>query len=298
MPVAENGHYRSAVDAGRIVEHRAFESGLLQLCDASVPELNHFFFRAELQAAGGTRFDARRLESDFDSIDAQRALRHFSRRLAELRNVERAAGRAITAADACRRIHIDDPVRILNDRSRCGTRREAARLRAVHALIFAHEPHRAAVIGCAFVEADQIPELRIELGQRLIGPFLMRGQSPEVIPFHTRGFACLAANAGGRIDVLRDHFLCAETGLGSPHRGGGASDFECLFAHRRLLTPSPDSRGTLCTPASRRSGRRPTASGNSPAVLRGLLPLHNPNESGSRCARAACHRHSSPASDW
>src|SRR4029079_13610443 len=106
---------------------------------------NHRFFRAELQAAGRTRFDARRLESDFDAVDAQRALLSLSSLRVELRHVERTTGRAVAAADAFRRVDVDDAVRVLHDRARRGTRFEASRLRAMHTLIVSHEPHDVAV---------------------------------------------------------------------------------------------------------------------------------------------------------
>src|SRR5438270_4092694 len=298
MAVAEDRDDARTFDARRVVQHRVRETEAVELLHTRIAELHHLLFRSELQASGRTRFDARRLEADFDAIDAESALRHLARRLVELRHIERTTGRAIPAADARGRIHIDDTVGVLNDRAWRGTGGETSRLRAMHALVFAHEPHRTAVIARALLESNQVPELGIELWKRLIRALLMRGDRLEIVPFLTRRLARLAADAGSGVDVLRNGFSLANSGGASPHGSGGAADFHRLFSHRRVLTPSPDSRGTPCTPASMCSDRPPTASGNSPAVLRDLSQRRSPNESGLRCARCACRRRSSPAGGW
>src|SRR4029077_6132367 len=156
--------------------------------------------------AGRTCLDARRLQSDFHAIDAERALRHLSGLFAELRNFKWTARGAVAAADALGLIDIDDAIRVLHDRARRRTCLQAAGLRAVHALIFAHQPHQAA-FHFAFVEADEVPELRVELRKGLIRSCLLRRDSLEVVPFLTRRLARLAANARRRIDVLGDDRL-------------------------------------------------------------------------------------------
>src|SRR3989442_719873 len=88
----------------RGIEHGVLEARALELRHARVAHGDHLLLGPELQAAGRTRFDARGLQSDFDAVDTQRALGHLARRLVELRDVERTAGRAITASNAFRRI--------------------------------------------------------------------------------------------------------------------------------------------------------------------------------------------------
>ena len=191
-----------------------------------------------MQAAGGTGFHARRLESHGRTVHAQRALRHLSGLRVELRHVERAARLAVAAADAVVLIHVHDPVGVLDDRARCGAGLEASRLGAVHALVLAHEPHQPA-LDFAFVEADEIPEAGVERRHRLVGTDLLRRERRQVIPFLARNLAGLAADAGGRVDVLGDRGHASHARGASPDRGGGAADLEALYAHdRRLLTPS------------------------------------------------------------
>src|SRR5689334_7015005 len=107
-----------------------------------------------MQAARGTRLNARRLKSFAYAVGAKRALEHPVRLRIHLRNVERAAGDAVAAADTVGLLKIYDSVRVLNDGAVRGTRRKAAGLGAMHALILAHEPHQRAVFALMFVEED------------------------------------------------------------------------------------------------------------------------------------------------
>src|ERR1700681_1631183 len=131
MAMTEDRDHARSADTLRVIQHRVLEAGILELRHTRVRQRDHVFFRAELQAAGGTRFDARRLEPHFDAIDAERALRHLSGLLAELRNFKRTAGGAVAAADALGLIDIDDAVRVLHDGAGCRARLETAGLRAV-----------------------------------------------------------------------------------------------------------------------------------------------------------------------
>src|SRR5260370_19685910 len=138
MSVTEIRNAARALNAGRIGEHRILEAGSLQLRHARIGERDHLVLRAELQAAGRTGLDARRLESDLDAVDAQRALRHFAGALTEFRHVERAAGRTISAADAVVRVDVDDAVGVLHDRARRGAGLATAARPTVHPLVLAH----------------------------------------------------------------------------------------------------------------------------------------------------------------
>ncbi len=129
----------------------------------------------------------------------------------EFRNVERAAGHAISAADAIRLLEIDDAVGILNDGGVRRTSREAARIGAVHALVFAHQQHHAAVGALVFVELDQVPVIPCRLRHRLVG-VVKRGFGERVtVPFQAGHFAGFAADAGGGVHQLADLEFAVQT---------------------------------------------------------------------------------------
>src|SRR5258706_1983667 len=89
------------IDARRIVDARFLNSIILaELLGAGLRQILHVVFGSKVQAAGGTRLDARRLEPLTYAIDAQRAFEHLLGRGIELRNIERASANAITAANA------------------------------------------------------------------------------------------------------------------------------------------------------------------------------------------------------
>src|SRR5262249_1408709 len=147
---------RSA-DALRIVYARILVRGVLtQLAGAVFGELLHIRFRAEMKASRRARFDAGRLEPYVDAVRTERALEDFLRFRIELRDVERAAGQAILAADAILLMKIDDTVGVLHDGAVGGARAQASRIGAVHALILAHQPSERAVGKLVLVEADQV----------------------------------------------------------------------------------------------------------------------------------------------
>src|SRR2546429_5783334 len=64
-----------------------------ELFGARLREFFHIVFAAKVQAAGGARFDARRLEAFADAVGAKRALEDAMRLRVHLRNVEWAAGK-------------------------------------------------------------------------------------------------------------------------------------------------------------------------------------------------------------
>src|SRR5271165_2939610 len=98
-----------------------------------------------MQAARRAGLDAGRFEPHRNAVVAQRALKDFARWWIEFRNVEWAPSHAISATDAIRLLEIDDAVGILNDGGVRRAGREAARVCAMHALVFAHQQHHGAV---------------------------------------------------------------------------------------------------------------------------------------------------------
>src|SRR2546428_2369186 len=120
-------------------------------------QATHVGLRAELEAAGRTRFDARRFEALSDAVRAQRAFVDLLRRAVELRNIERTTGDAVLAADAVLLIEIDDPVGVLHDGPVGRTCAQAPGIFAVHALVLAHQPLQRAVLPLMRVELDAIP---------------------------------------------------------------------------------------------------------------------------------------------
>src|SRR6266480_7638993 len=99
-----------------------------ELFGARLREFFHIVFAAKMQAAGGARFDARRLEAFADAVGAKRALEDAMRLRVHLRNVEWAAGNAVTAADAVGLLEVHDAVGVLDDGPIGGTRRETTRV--------------------------------------------------------------------------------------------------------------------------------------------------------------------------
>src|SRR6202023_3125428 len=107
-------------------------------------QLLHVVLGAEVQAAGGTGPDARGLEPLADAVHAERALEHLARLRAELRDVEGTAGDAIATPDPLLLLEVPDAVGILDNGAVGRTRLQPPRLRAVHALVLAHQHHQAA----------------------------------------------------------------------------------------------------------------------------------------------------------
>src|SRR5207249_2173382 len=67
------------------------------------------------------------------------------------------------------KLKIDDAVGVLHDSPVRGTCRQAPRLRAMHALILAHQPHQRAVFALVLVEENQVPVIPARLRHRLVG---------------------------------------------------------------------------------------------------------------------------------
>src|SRR5437870_9784693 len=213
-----------------------------QLLRARVRDRAHVALRAELQTAGGTRFDARGLESLTDAVRTQGALVDLLRRAVERRDVEGTARDAVLAPDAVLLLKIDDAIGVLNDRAVRRTCAQAPGILAVHALVLAHQPHLRAVVALMLVELDQVPVVPLSGRHRLVrvveGGLLER----HVVPFDARDFAGLAADAGRHVDVLADFFLALNAGAGdAPGVAGDLSDLQDAGRHVRS---SQSSRGT------------------------------------------------------
>ena len=176
-----------------------------------------------MQATRRAGLDARRLEPFAHAIRAKRALENAMRLRVHLRNVKRASGDAIAAADAIGLLEIDDAVGVLDDGAVRGTSRQAAGLGAVHALVLAHEPHQRAVFAFVLVEEDQVPVIPARLRHRLVGVTEDGFAERQVVPFHAGHFAGFAADAGGGVDEFADGVFTL--GVFSGHASGMPGNF-------------------------------------------------------------------------
>ena len=213
-----------AADAGRVVHAGVREIGMLaELLRAVSSELKHVVFRTKVQAAGRTRLDARRLESLAHAVGTERTFEDAMRLRIHLRNVERAAGDAVTAPDAIGLLKIHDAIGVLHDGAVGGTGGQTARLGAVHALVLAHEPHQRAVFALVLVEEDQVPVIPARLRHRLVGVTEDGFAERQVVPFHAGHFAGFAADAGGGVDEFADGVFTL--GVFSGHASGMPGNF-------------------------------------------------------------------------
>ena len=190
-----------AADRLRIVDSRlVVPKVLLELMRALVGDELHVIFRAEFQAAGRARFDARRFQTLADAIGAKRALVDFFGRLVELGDVEGATGSAELTADAVFLLEIHDAIRVLHNGAVGWTRPQTPGIGAVHALILAHQPLNRAVFTLVLIELDEVPEVPTRFGHRLVG--VVEGRFPErhIVPLDARHLAGLASNARRGID--------------------------------------------------------------------------------------------------
>src|SRR5258708_28201975 len=141
--------------------------------------------------------------------------------LRNARNVERTTRHAIAAADAVFLMEIDDAVRVLDDRARCRTGFQASRILAVHAAVLADQPFEVAIRILVFAESHQRPRVLAEVAWVVVDANVGADSVAQVVPFHARGLARLAADALGDVDQLRDalHDRRGAYPRG-PHRGG------------------------------------------------------------------------------
>src|SRR6266446_9356829 len=160
--------------------------------------LLHVFLGTEHERAGRTGFDAGRFEADRNAVGAQGALVGFVIALRDARNVERAAGDAVPAANAVLFVKIHDTVRVLHDRARRRAGFQAPRVGAVHAAVLADQPFQIALGVLVFGEAHQGPGLAGQIARVVVNPNVGADLVAQVVPFHARDLARLAADALGR----------------------------------------------------------------------------------------------------
>src|SRR3989440_1584035 len=114
--VMQNINDTGAADAWRIV-HAGIRvvRMLAKLFRAPFGKKLHILLAAEVQTARRAGLDARRLEPFADAIRAQRTLENAMGLGVHLRNVKRASGDAIAAANAIGLLEIDDAIGVLHD---------------------------------------------------------------------------------------------------------------------------------------------------------------------------------------
>src|SRR5258705_8953178 len=153
--VVEDVNPASAADARGIVYAGVFITEVIaKLFGAILGKELHVVLGAEMQAAGGAGLDASRFKPLADAIRAEGTLVHPLGDTVELRNVERAARDAITAADAMILLEIHDAVGVLNDGAVGGASFQTTLLGAVHALVLAHQPLQRTIFALVLVEED------------------------------------------------------------------------------------------------------------------------------------------------
>src|ERR1043166_4909922 len=102
----------------------------------------------------------------------------------KLRNVKRTPGDAVTATDAVLLLKIDDAVFKLNDGAVSRTRAQATWIFAVHALVFAQQPHEIAVVALVFDKLDQVVVVPLGGGHCLVGVVEGRFAKRMLVPFN------------------------------------------------------------------------------------------------------------------
>src|ERR1051326_7221370 len=142
---------------------------LPELRRATFAEVLHVGLAAEVQASGGTGFDAGRLQPRAYAIRTQRTLVDLLRFGVELWNVERTTGDAVLAADAVVLIEIDDAIRILHDCAVCRAGAQTSWIGAMHAAVLAHQPAQRSIFGDMLVEADQVVVIPRQVRHGLVG---------------------------------------------------------------------------------------------------------------------------------
>ena len=136
-------------------------------------------------------------------------------------HVERTAGHAVAATDAVFLVEIDDAVRVLHDGARRRTGFQTARILAVHAAILADQPLEVAVVVFVFGKTHHRPRLRRQVRRIVIGAMVFADFITQVVPFHARCLASLAADAFRHIDQLGHGASHRAARLRRGHRGSG-----------------------------------------------------------------------------
>src|SRR5690606_37405664 len=108
--VVQHVHHVRAADAVRVVQAGLVETALPEVGDAPGGMLLHVLLAAEDDRPGGAGLHAGRLQPDRHAVGAERALVGLLVLFGDARNVERAAGDAVAAADAVVLVEVDDAV--------------------------------------------------------------------------------------------------------------------------------------------------------------------------------------------
>src|SRR6266851_1004657 len=245
--VMQHVNHAGATHARRVIYAGIREVEVIaKLFRASFRKELHIVLATEVQASRGTRLDACRFQPFAHAIRAQRALEHAIGLRVHLWNVERASRNAVAAADAVGLLEIDDAICVLHDGPVRGTGRQASGLRAVHALVFAHQPHQGAVFAFVLVEEDEVPVIPARLRHGLIGVIEDGFAEGQVVPLHARHFARFAADAGGGVDEFADCKLALGVFAGNGARvTGNFLDAQYFLAHGILYAFSSFTRKPL-----------------------------------------------------
>ena len=191
--VVEDIHNVRAADAGRIVKSGIGMSCMFaKLRRALLAKLLHIVFRSEVQTSRRTRFDASRFKPGADPVRTQSALMNLLRFRIKLRNIERAAGHAVLAADAIVLVKVDDAICILHDGAVSRTGAKTSRVGTMQAAILAHQPTESAVVGNMLIEADQVVIIPFQIWHGLVGIIKNRFPKRIAIPLKTSDFARFA----------------------------------------------------------------------------------------------------------
>src|SRR5690606_6799077 len=145
--------------------------------------------------AGRTGLHAGRLQPHRHPIRAQGALVGLPVLGGEPRDVERATGDAVAAADAVVLVEVDDAVGVLHDGAGARAGLQAARLGAVHAAVLADQPFEVARIRVLVLgKAHQGPGLGRQVHGVVVDAVGLAHLVADVVPLRTRHLARLAAD--------------------------------------------------------------------------------------------------------
>ena len=203
---------------------------------AAVRDLDHLLFGAEMQAACRTSLDAGRFKPLTYAIGTERALENLLRLLIELRNIERTARDAVTTTNAVLLLKIDYAIFVFNDRTVSGTRAQASRILAMHALVLTHQPHQIPIT-LVFGEFDEVPVVPLGGRHRLIRVVESGLAKWMIVPLDAGYLARLATDTRRHVDVFADldRALCTASGHGTRMRRD-LLDLHCLRTVHHALS--------------------------------------------------------------
>src|SRR5437879_8073084 len=203
----------SPSNSGWIIDSSVLEARIFpKLLGTRFAECFHLRLRAKMQAAGRASFDAGGFQPLGDPVHTECAFEDLSRRRTEFRDIKWAAGDAISAADAMLLLEIDDAIDVLDDGAIRGTRDQASRLLAVHALILTHQKLQSAILALVLVELDQVPIVPLRFRHGLVGIVEGGLAKGETVPFQAGNLAGFAADTGGGVNQLANCKLAPDAG--------------------------------------------------------------------------------------